>query len=135
LVSFPGGICDEGEFPIDAALRETWEELGIDRNQVDVLGTLTPLPDRVRTTVITPVLGHLKIHDVLDHVKTNPDEVAYAFTIPLRELLEDSNRRFTRFKHLPLRFPVFTCGEEPIWGLTAFILDVVLQVLEQNVLK
>ena len=30
---------------------------------------------QVRTTVITPVLGHLKIHDVLDHVKTNPDEV------------------------------------------------------------
>src|SRR5206468_6505694 len=44
-VAFPGGRVEEGEQPVDAALRETWEEVGIDPTTVEVIGHLS----RMRT--------------------------------------------------------------------------------------
>lgn len=103
--SFPGGVCEEGENPIEAALRETWEELGIKPGVIDVLGILTELPDGVtvsescshhgrfvcvvplpslpcvlqrRTrgrTHITPVMAHVMQDDVIDHLTINHSEV------------------------------------------------------------
>jgi 8-oxo-dGTP pyrophosphatase MutT (NUDIX family) len=61
-VAFPGGkIDDSDQNEADAALRELFEEVGIERQHVDVLGML---PDAVarskRQTVVTPVIGFLK---------------------------------------------------------------------------
>ena len=50
LISFPGGLCDKGETPVEAAVRETWEELGIRPSAVNVLGVLTELPDGVEVS-------------------------------------------------------------------------------------
>ena len=52
--SFPGGLCEEEESPIEAALRETWEELGIKPSLIDVLGVLTEVRDSVTVSGLRP---------------------------------------------------------------------------------
>jgi len=55
-IAFPGGKIDEGESPVEAALREANEELGIDPADVRIVGQ----SDRFHTGtgyVITPVIG------------------------------------------------------------------------------
>ena len=56
-VSLPGGRVDEGETFETAALRETFEEVGVDPGAVDVLGRLTPLHIPVSGHLLHPVVG------------------------------------------------------------------------------
>ena len=59
--SFPGGLADTGDVsPAGTALREAEEELGIASRQVEVWGELPSLPDRRKTSVVTPVLGFVR---------------------------------------------------------------------------
>lgn len=48
--SFPGGMHDEGDRDfIHTALRETYEEIGLPEQQVDIWGTVPPSPSKVKT--------------------------------------------------------------------------------------
>ena len=59
-VSFPGGRLDPGEGPEDAALRETWEEVGIDPADVEVVGSFPDLWLGPSSNAVTPVLGWVR---------------------------------------------------------------------------
>ena len=73
--SFPGGQGDPGDrSPERTALREAEEELGIRSCDVDVWGRLNGIPDRRQTSMITPVLGHVKNFS-LHSLKLNHAEV------------------------------------------------------------
>src|ERR1041384_5759450 len=86
-VSFPGGACDEGETtPEQTALREANEEIGLDPNDVKVLGRL---PNLITITYfrVTPVIGVVKWPAVF---RVGEHEVARIFTIPLAWLSNPS---------------------------------------------
>jgi mutator protein MutT len=73
-ISFPGGRVDDGELPADAALRETWEEVGIAPAQVNLWG---PLPWQQSQTgyLVQPWLGQLRtpLDTVIpNHVASHP---------------------------------------------------------------
>jgi 8-oxo-dGTP pyrophosphatase MutT (NUDIX family) len=88
-VSFPGGACDEGETtPEQTALREAEEEIGINSNDVKVLGRLANLIT-ISFYRVTPVVGVLKWPTVF---RVGEHEVARVFTIPLGWLANASNR-------------------------------------------
>src|SRR6188768_3645024 len=55
-ISFPGGKADPGEDPIETALREGEEEVGIDRSKVSVLGTLSNFFVIPSNFLVTPVI-------------------------------------------------------------------------------
>ena len=55
-VAFPGGRIDPGEDATAAALREAWEELGLDPNEVEIVGELAPYRT-VTGYLVTPVLA------------------------------------------------------------------------------
>jgi 8-oxo-dGTP pyrophosphatase MutT (NUDIX family) len=84
--ALPGGRCDEGETPIEAALRELHEELGLALGPKDVLGLLDDYPTR-SGYLITPVVVWARMSDGL---APNPAEVASVHRIALDDL-EDAD--------------------------------------------
>lgn len=88
--ALPGGRLDEGETPIDAALRELDEELGMSLGRGDVLGMLDDYPTR-SGFVMTPVVLWVGRHA---EVVPDPGEVAHAYRIGLHELCRPDSPRF-----------------------------------------
>lgn len=88
--ALPGGRLDEGEDEIDAALRETEEEIGVRLGRDSVLGLLDDYPTR-SGYVITPVVlwGGGRAH-----LAPSPDEVLAAYRIGLHNLLVPESPRF-----------------------------------------
>ena len=103
--ALPGGRCDEGETPAQAALRELHEELGLELGAGDVLGLLDDYPTR-SGYLITPVVVWAGVGAVLS---PNPEEVASVHRIALENIedsdafsfttIPESTRRVIRFRH------------------------------------
>ena len=113
-----------------AALRETYEELGIDVGAVAVLGTLAP-----RATItgfrVTPVLAWL---EELPPLVLQATEVDAAFAVPVDFLADHSNRRVRDRQIGARRFdmPEWEFDGYRIWGATAMMIDEMLTLLGAN---
>ena len=122
-VSFPGGSLDPGETAVQAALREAFEETGIEPDGVDVFGVLPRLYLPPRDFAVAPVLGYWHDDNHLEVV--NRGEVHAVFRVPIAELLEPANR-FTVTHPLGWRGPGWLIGPDRdvlLWGFTAGIID------------
>ncbi len=103
--ALPGGRCDEGETPVEAALRELHEELGLELGPEDVLGLLDDYPTR-SGYLITPVVVWAGASAGLS---PSPEEVASVHRIGLADIeqadafdftaIPESTRRVIRFRH------------------------------------
>jgi 8-oxo-dGTP pyrophosphatase MutT (NUDIX family) len=103
--ALPGGRCDEGETPAEAALRELHEELGLELGPGDVLGQLDDYPTR-SGYLITPVVVWAGASAA---ISPNPNEVASVHRIALENIerldafdfiaIPESPRRVIRFHH------------------------------------
>lgn len=120
-VALPGGKIDpEDETPLDAALREAEEEIGLRREAVRMLGYLDPYLSATGF-LVTPVIG---LVDPQATFAPNPEEVAAIFEVPLGFLM-DAERYLLRSRSWQGReryFYALTYGERLIWGVTAGIL-------------
>jgi len=120
-VSFPGGRVDPQDLsPAETALRESEEEIGLDRVQVTILGAL----DNHETGsgyVITPVVGWVTPPLALT---PHPGEVAAIFEVPLDFLLDRANHStgIGTFKEREWRYTKIPYLEHRIWGATASII-------------
>jgi 8-oxo-dGTP pyrophosphatase MutT (NUDIX family) len=117
-VSFPGGRMEDiDEDVVQAALRETHEEVGIPPDAITVIGYLDPMPT-VTGYAVTPVVGMVSGDAPLrlDHT-----EVEYAFEVPLTFLLDERNGRASEREYQGRTIPTieFHYESERIWGATA----------------
>ncbi|CAN0093652.1 unnamed protein product [Ectocarpus sp. 12 AP-2014] len=126
-VSFPGGHLEPGEDAVEAALRETREEIGDSLGRIDVLGTCHTLP-AITGTPVTPVVAFVRrdVGPLLPKLVLSPDEVESVFTLSLSELLDPSLRTMDDLGGRG-KLPAFTAGPQRVWGLTAAITDGVLR--------
>lgn len=127
-VSFPGGHFEEKETAIEAAIRETNEELGIPPSCLEALSLGQTVPAITGTSVV-PVLGYVnKNFDAESKFQLSEAEVERVFFRTIDELLTDRSYETLSRDGVTMDFPVFGKDrkEERIWGLTAFILAAVL---------
>jgi len=122
-VSLPGGAIDPDEpGPINAALREAHEELGVPPNAVNVWGTLSPLYIPPSNFQITPVVGLI---DPAPTLRPNHAEVSAVITVTVRELLDPAlviEEQWT-LRGAEVRVPFFAIAGHKVWGATAIVLS------------
>lgn len=120
-IAFPGGRQQkEDKDAVATALRETEEEVGLERRFVDVIGAL----DRYRTGTgyeITPVVG---IVEPGFATHADPREVADVFEVPLAHFLDERNHRIDSrvWQGRERRYYAMPFGKRYIWGATAGML-------------
>lgn len=122
-IAFPGGKIDEDDAsPEAAALREAWEEIGLDINEVRILGRL---PDYHSGSgfLIAPVLGFVSAQA---EYEINREEVDYMFEVPLRFLMDPANHKRSSkfFKGRDRHYYEMPFEDHYIWGVTAGMIRV-----------
>ncbi|QUP88626.1 CoA pyrophosphatase [Exiguobacterium sp. PFWT01] len=151
-ISFPGGRLEKGETPVEAAIRETCEELEISADKVEVVGKLRPLATPHRQ-LIYPFVG------ILSEVPSveGTDEVDHLFTVPISTLLmidpfhgemewtmsPDQNIPLDRLANakaykkrvIKMKEPFYEHEDYIIWGLTGKFLTQFIKRIKENVFK
>lgn len=151
-ISFPGGRLEKGETPVEAAIRETCEELEISADKVEVVGKLRPLATPHRQ-LIFPFVG------ILSEVPSveGTDEVDHLFTVPISTLLmidpfhgemewtmsPDQNIPLDRLANakaykkrvIKMKEPFYEHEDYIIWGLTGKFLTQFIKLIKENVFK
>jgi len=129
-VSFPGGAADPVDnTPIETALREAHEEIGLTPDHVDILGLLSRRPT-VTSFLISPVVARISWPYTF---QMSREEVSRVFTIPL-DWLADPSHREARQRMFPNghQEPVIyyqPYDGETLWGATAAITMDLLRIL------
>lgn len=117
-ISFPGGRVESDDATArDAALRETTEEIGLERERVEVLGTLEDYAT-VTGYRVTPVVGLIRAPFTL---RLDAAEVAQVFEVPLAFLLDTRNhqRNAVIDQGCVRHYHAFAFRDRYIWGATA----------------
>lgn len=132
-VAFPGGKRDSTDASVVAtALRESYEEIGLQPNAVELLGELDTFVSRVGLRV-QPIIGMVP-GDV--PLVPNPDEIESIFRVPVEFFLNEKpvyTHKF-RFMGQEVTVPSFNYGDYVIWGLTAFmIVDLMKRVYDHDI--
>jgi 8-oxo-dGTP pyrophosphatase MutT (NUDIX family) len=131
-ISFPGGKQEALDSDvIQTALRESYEETGVDPSKVSIIGTLTPLFIPVSNMIVTPVVGWLD-KEPLYNIKS--DEVVFLFEADLKMLLDPSIVRLKPFKIRGemVEIKYFDYNGNTIWGATAMILQELLIIIKKG---
>lgn len=134
-VSFPGGKKDPSDAnAVDTALREAFEEIGLDSSQVEVLGEFPPIVN-ITPSVVTPVVGIVS-NDF--HPRPN-DEVSLTFKLPLARFLSDRDHWMRVVEVMEseefVHFFNDVVSEETVmtYGLTAsFLVEIACGILQKS---
>jgi 8-oxo-dGTP pyrophosphatase MutT (NUDIX family) len=132
-ISFPGGKFEDNESdPIQVALREAEEEIGLPPEEVEIIGLMSPLYIPVSKMYVYPILSRSNF------TKWNPSvkEVAQVLEVPIANFLhadaikhktmELSNRGI-------LQVPYFEFQNHHIWGATAMMINELLAVIRKSI--
>jgi len=129
-IAFPGGAMDPRDESIrETALRETYEEMGIDPRDVRLLGELDDVPT-ISNYLINPFVGTVQYPYCFN---PNPDEVAEVIEVPLCHLMDRANHRIeTKVQNSRLTHGV-SYGYQGVFvfGATARILTRLLEIVQE----
>lgn len=122
-VSFPGGTVDSVDESWErTALRETFEEIGVREEDIEILGQLDDMTTLTSQFIIHPFVGMIPYPYSF---KLNPREVERLIEVPLQFFFNPSQPQphAIEYKGKSLEIPAFIYGDAVIWGATERILE------------
>ena len=132
-MALPGGKFEEiDENIINTALRETEEEIGIDRNIINVIGRLTDLYIYPSNFIVTPVIGFIK---TIPEFKINSNEVEYVSEVEFKDLINPSlikTKKIMLTEKIEIDCPYFNLNNETVWGATAMMLSEFVELIKRS---
>ncbi|MBI3556450.1 MAG: CoA pyrophosphatase, partial [Deltaproteobacteria bacterium] len=117
-ISFPGGVFEPSDMSLeDAALRESHEEIGLPRDQVEIVAELPQVPTVATRFQVTPFVGLVHGHP---QFQPNPAEIGQIIFVPLHHLLNPANSVLDSYNRegLTYQFKTYNFGPHRIWGAT-----------------
>ncbi len=130
-ISFPGGSRDGARETVETtALREAYEELGVQPDKVQILGRLTHIYIPPSHFCIQIVVGYTATRP---HWRPNPAEVSELLEVPLRHFMDAQHRQhaWMEIRGERRRIPYFAVNQHRIWGATAMALGEFVVMLEE----
>jgi 8-oxo-dGTP pyrophosphatase MutT (NUDIX family) len=126
-ISFPGGRLENGEIAVDAALRETHEEIGIAPGEARIIGELNSMSTVVSNSHIVPIVASYASTPAFSPANIEVDRV---FSVPLLELTrrDTYSQEHWVFSDREFQINFFYLDNETIWGATARILFQVMML-------
>jgi 8-oxo-dGTP pyrophosphatase MutT (NUDIX family) len=128
-ISFPGGRRDVNEELLDTALREAEEEIGLARDNVEIVGALPPISTFVTNYKVHPFVG--LIEEGM-RFEPNPSEVESVLVASLDDLEAGYKKRRLVRRGVPIKTDTFLISDKLIWGATARILGDLFRHLERS---
>lgn len=129
-ISFPGGKREAGDKTLaETALRETFEEVGLKKEEVQLLGSLTELDIPVSGFRVFPFVGYLPS---IPRFHPDPSEVVEIIETDLRALHNARTLTMTYTKEGQKHSaPYYPLGTYKLWGATAMIMSEFLEILRR----
>ena len=121
-VSFPGGAVDAGDESLEyTARRETFEEVGIREEDIEILGQLDDMMTMTSGFIVHPFVGMIPFPYAF---RVNEREVDYLIEVPLQFFLDNSQPQDVTVTDggITLHAPAFVYKDTIIWGATQRIL-------------
>lgn len=129
-ISFPGGKLERTDKNLEeTALRETFEEVGIYQNTINIVRELTDVYIPPSNFLATPFIGYTNQQPIL----TTNDEVAETIEILVQDLLDDNNIdsiNITTSYAKNIDVPCFKLNNYIVWGATAMMLNEIKELLK-----
>jgi 8-oxo-dGTP pyrophosphatase MutT (NUDIX family) len=130
-ISFPGGTVEEKETTVQAALRETKEEIGIDKKFIEVIGRFHDDSVPISKYIVTPYAALLKTQPVF---KLQTSEVKEIFTVPFEFFLDESNYipQNVIIRGNELTVDGYNYNDRIIWGLTCRFIRTLVEIIKDT---
>lgn len=131
-IAFPGGKVETSDASLQqTALRETWEEIGIDPEKINVVRSFSDVYIPPSNFLVYPFLGFCTEELIFI---PDPSEVAGILEVSLSDFLDEKNvksKQMTTSYTQETTVPVFIMGEHVVWGATAMMLSELKEVLKK----
>ncbi|MBW2609158.1 MAG: CoA pyrophosphatase [Deltaproteobacteria bacterium] len=132
-ISFPGGVVDEEDDSLeDTALREAYEEVGLLKEDVKILGQIDDTPTVVSQFIIHPFVGLIPYpYDFI----INTEEVKWLIKVPFEVFSPDNSVHggdAFEFQRITYRGPAYQYCDDTIWGATARIMENFIEVVGEK---
>lgn len=131
-ISFPGGKLEKNETALEAALRETKEEVGVDAEWIKVLGNLSQLYVWASNFNVNPYVGYL---NEKPNFLPDPREVATILEAPLEMFFKPGVVKEKPLKNalgFGLNAPYFDVFDRTLWGATAMIISELIHIIDKS---
>ena len=133
-ISFPGGVMDRGDQTYEeTALRETFEEIGLARDKIEILGGMDEIRTVTSRFMIHPFVGHIL---ECDRFIVNKEEVDSVIKIPLAffsKAASHEEKCSVTYEGRIFETAAYRYYEDLIWGATAGIMKNLVQIIGDKI--